>query len=741
MNKMDRWGAVLVALSYLVFALAFGWVVPPFENLDEIEHFGVVRYIADHGRLPVHGAPTDQAYHYRQEVSQPPLYHALSAAVVRLLDLDAEDAEAFFRFNPRVVCGPRTVGLFDNRAVFYHNPSREAFPWQGTMRMLHLLRGLSTVLQAMTVAGTYALARLAFPRRRHPPLLAMAVVAFNPQFLLVASGVNNDNLVTPLVTVALCLLLWSWRDGLTLPRAAGLGLLAGLAGLSKLSGWLLLPLAGLMTLAMFLRQREGRRKLIIRAALIPAIAMLVGGWWFWRNWQLYGDPTALQPMLKLVGTRSGPIYIPGEAWLMFRSFWGQIPCSFYPRGFYAFYVILTLIGLAGLVWSWRHLERTECVVAAGLAVWFAIVVAAWFRWDAMTPAPGGRLLFPALPAVAALLALGLGALLERGVGTLTWVAIALLAAMALWTVTGILPAFFAPPPRYGEEAAVDPQVPLDATLGDHVGLLGYDLAVPDRAAMDPAGPLLDLTLYWQPLADAPGDYLLALQLVSPVPGDTTLRWNYNSWPGRGNYPTTAWQPGEIIADRYRFSLPEAGFPTQAWDLHLVLYEEGSGERLPVRIDGQPAGDRLVLDRIRLQGQTPSCPDQARLEAEIQFAEAVHLTHAWVVPAEAHTRVLLCWQALQPLPADYQVFVHLLDASHTLVSTGDGPPMQGAFPTSLWQAGDVIADEHRLGVTVQEGTGQHIAVGLYRLEDGTRLPVSVDGQMIANGTVAIWPDPP
>jgi hypothetical protein len=721
-----------------------------------------------------------ETYHYRQEASQPPLYYLLSAGLVRLLGLRADDVAVFQRLNPWVACGPGAADLYGNRAVLHHDPNREAFPWRSTLLTLHVLRIWSTLLQVVTVLGTYALARLAFPRRRLLGLLAMAVVAFNPQFLLVTSGVNNDNLVTPLAAVGLYLLLQTWRDGPSAWRSMGLGVLVGLAGLSKLSGWLLLPLSTILLLIRAYRpptlnlqspvpntQYQIPNTQSPISTLLPTIAHLllvvlaslaVGGWWFWRNWQLYGDLTGLRPMLALVGVRgslqaSAPLPLM-EAGLMFRSFWGQIPCAFYPPTFYAFYGVVAALSLGGLAWGWRRLAAAERAVTTIVAGWFLLVVVSWVRWDVMTPAPGGRLLFPALPAVALLIALGIGVgISDLAQGRLTFVnglLIGLLGLVACWTVARILPRFFAPPPRYSDAGAVQPAQSLDATLGDGIRLLGYDVALDER------GPALDVTLYWQALAVLVEDYTLALQLVSPVPGDTTLRWNYNSWPGRGNYPTSAWQPGEVISDRYRFLLPEADFPTQAWDVHLVLYQgEGqNGRRLPVRVAGQDAGDRLVLARFRVPGVPPSCPEEDRLGAQVHFGEAVALTHASVAlgseeqDGRAGTRVTLCWEALQPLSADYTVFVHLEDVSGALVGTGDGPPMEGAFPTSLWRPGDVVLDVHDLAPTSEGGEaragggrGGRISVGLYGAGDGLRLPAYVEGTPVPNAAVPVWPDRP
>ena len=61
--------------------------------------------------------------------------------------------------------------------------------------------------------------------------------------LFAAGAINNDNMVTALATWGVYLALYTLKHGLLWHRTLGLGLLAGLAALSKLSGALLLPLA------------------------------------------------------------------------------------------------------------------------------------------------------------------------------------------------------------------------------------------------------------------------------------------------------------------------------------------------------------------------------------------------------------------------------------------------------------------------------------------------------------------
>ncbi|HET90431.1 MAG TPA: hypothetical protein ENN99_06810 [Chloroflexi bacterium] len=743
----------LILVAFLALAWAYGMVMGPFENLDEIEHFSAIRYVSKTGSLPVHDPVLQKQYFYRQEASQPPLYYILMAGATRLLGLSSDDMNVYLVSNPFVACGPSAHPY--NKHGLYHNPSRDAFPWDGALLTLHVLRALTPLLQAFTVFGVYAVTRLVFPRRPQAAPLAAAITAFNPQFLSVASGVNNDNLVTPLTTLGLYMALLTHQRGLSWRRSVGLGIVAGLAALSKLSGLGLWALIGLVFLEIAWRRYRSEPPSghsrwttaatpILHGALIGVIAVAISGWWFWRNWQLYGDLTALQPMLKMVGLRGSPILPLNEFGLVFRSFWGQIACSFFSSRFYVLYSLLTAVGLVGLAWGLvrgdgkptdRKTESSNRSALLFLILWFGIIFFSWLRWNMLTPAPGGRLLFPAIATISALLAYGL--LRFFPVPWHTWGSrclIVLLAVAALAALRWELYPFFAPPNVYDEDNIPTISHPLDATFGSEIALLGYDAEIVD----DPL--YLDVTLYLQAMAPLTRDYALAIQLSSPIPGNDSLRFNYNTWPGRGNYPTTAWVPNQIIADHYRFRLPESDTPTQAWHLLTIFYEYESGERLPVRVGGMDAGRHLVLTRLRLPGHAPTCPPDGRLSSDVRFGDAVRLTHAEVRPHAAGLTVTLCWEALQPLPADYTVFVHLLDAGGALVATGDGPPMDGAFPTSLWQPGDMVRDTHEIP-TAELNPAHSIAVGLYHPEDGSRLPAVVANYAKPDNAVPVWPDLP
>ena len=63
-------------------------------------------------------------------------------------------------------------------------------------------------------------------------------------------------------------------------------------------------------------------------------------------------------------------------------------------------------------------------------------------------------------------------------------------------------------------------------------------------------------------------------------------------------PTSAWLPGEFLQDQLEIDLP-ADLPAGRYELLLGLYDERTGERLPVFDDaGGAPGDSLLLQEIR-----------------------------------------------------------------------------------------------------------------------------------------------
>jgi len=775
MGKQKALVGVAISALYLALAVGYNFIAPPFESPDEVGHFFTVKYIADHGRLPVPEKELSEQYLYGQEGTQPPLYYLGGALILRLSGVNTEDAWGYLHVNPHTTCGsPHLVG---NKAFLAHDPARETFPWRDSILALHLLRLYSTALGLATVIGVYAMARLCFPDQPMVAPLAAALTTLNPQFLFVSAGINNDNLVVPLCTWGLYLMLRAIHRGLTPATSVVTGLLIGLAALAKTAGLLLLPLACLAVLlaAWLQRQERPRGRLLSLVighwSLIILPTLAIAGWWYARNALLYADPMLLEHHLTIVSRRD-PTPLPlilHEVPSIFRSYWGRFSCDLSPGGwYYAFWGLVTLVGLGGLIAVWRRSTLPQRVGLLLLAVWFLIVFAGWFRWNMVASGVQGRLLFPATASVSMLIGGGLavpwaaaawmqchdmprGRLLSSVIGHWSLVIAVLVLAwmtLVLWVPLGLIRPAYAPPPRSPDVEGLEIPHRIDGVFGDRIALLGYDLELADlEAGQSPrnkAEASLEVTLYLSALRPLTDTYSMGLWLVSAIPGDTRRLAGLDTWPGNGNYPTLAWQPGEVIVDTYRLTIPDEVPRAQAWMVQVNFYHMGGGGWFPLVQNGQVVGERAILEWVRVGASAiPPVPPEVRREPTFVFGEVVALRGAQITPEERELRVMLWWEALAPPERDYTVFVHLVDGEGQLVGTGDGLPLKGGFPTRLWRSGDSVADEHIIPFPPDLPTGVYtVQVGWYDPVTGVRLPAMQEERRLSQDAVGVgtWSRP-
>lgn len=97
---------------------------------------------------------------------------------------------------------------------------------------------------------------------------------------------------------------------------------------------------------------------------------------------------------------------------------------------------------------------------------------------------------------------------------------------------------------------------------------------------------------------------------------------------------------------------------------------------------------------------------------------------------ATVRLTLYWQALRPMDTDYTVFVHVVDPEGTIWGQSDAMPVQSEKPTSSWQTGEIVVDEHQLKIDLEgPRKGYSIQVGVYDPDTRERLPVSSRGTVV------------
>jgi hypothetical protein len=724
-----------IIAAYLLLGFCYSLVTPIFETPDEAQHFFVVREIVEQHGLPVQRA--GEPGRWLQEGSQPPLYYLIGAALSGWID--ASDWQEYANRNPFAVQGdPLTPG---NRNVFLH-VAPEGFPWHGTVLAVHVLRLISLGLGAAAVAITYAVARLVFPAHRRLALGAAAIHAFIPQFTFISAAVSNDSLAALTCGAVLWQSLRVVRGAATPRDDLLLGTLVGLAALSKLSGAALALVAvaavGMWAVRMDhpgsqMRQPVVRRQIAFRISRVAAAALLVAGWWYARNFLAYGDLTGLNRMLAIVGTRNpAPDFwqLLDELEGLRLSFWGVFGwfSILMPAVFYSVLDGLAFVALVGLsvrlVLEARSTSRKSPELtlskrlayalhpAALLVMTVAIVFAGVVRWGTLTPGLQGRLLFPALPALAILLSAGLDSWYEFLKRPRLWWIRRLASAFPLaYLLSAAAIPFLVIAPAYArpELAAAGGAAPLVRWMGAaQIDLVGSE---PPSMPVHP-GDNLPLEFRWFAREPIRSDFTLFIKVFGE--GDELLA-AADTYPGFGMFPTSLWPANQVILDRYNLRVnPAARAPVYA-EVVVGFYDRATGRSLlPVNVDGARMVRPVVMRARILPAHADSTAPEHPLAAN--FADEIAL-HGYDLNAAGIT---LYWQALRKVGTDYTVFVQALDRDGRMLAQADGQPRHAAYPTSIWDAGERVSDEHGLRWPPQT---TRVAIGLYVLETGVRLPLS------------------
>lgn len=288
---------------------------------------------------------------------------------------------------------------------------------------------------------------------------------------------------------------------------------------------------------------------------------------------------------------------------------------------------------------------------------------------------------------------------------------------------------------------VHPQYRYDIEFGGVLRFLGFDIVD------DPQWKMSRLRTYWEVLSEPPPafrPYPFIMDGQGNIVDDTDQR----PMPALIWYPAEKWRVGETLV-----------FETLPWtwgeefSIGLGLINGSNwhdfGGRVPARITPteQPAFPMEGGTWVRL-GTFVRRPDwqggrlrPVSMEQDIAavrfhptaftFASTdtvIELKGFRLGPSQPAAgtalAVTLLWQAVQPVPRDYTVFVHLVNADGSAVAQVDGfPNWRGPLPTSSWLAGRLIPDTHLLALPDELPSGIYrLRIGLYYWQDLKHLEV-------------------
>ncbi|MCL4870634.1 MAG: hypothetical protein KJ063_16860 [Anaerolineae bacterium] len=251
-------------------------------------------------------------------------------------------------------------------------------------------------------------------------------------------------------------------------------------------------------------------------------------------------------------------------------------------------------------------------------------------------------------------------------------------------------------------------------------LRGYTLA---DVAYRP-GHIVPVTLYWQTRATPTDGLQLRLQLRD---GDGQIVSETVGSPSRADYPSGQWPPGQLLMGQATLLVP-ALVDNPPYTVQMSLL---TAEGRPLRAGLRQTLSLGEITVVPWPFVSSFPPWETRLRAD--FGEPVWAElHGYTLSAhEARPgdvlTLELVWRAAATLPANYTVFVHLVDEDEKFIGQGDSGPVGGVRPTTGWRPGEVLVDQHTFRVADAAAPGTYrLFIGLYHPADFHRLPIWRDG---------------
>lgn len=271
---------------------------------------------------------------------------------------------------------------------------------------------------------------------------------------------------------------------------------------------------------------------------------------------------------------------------------------------------------------------------------------------------------------------------------------------------------------------------LAADFSGHLRLLGYRLEADGQPIKDTIRPGRNLCvdLLWQAQQSLAKeeDYTVFVHLLD-ARGE---RWaQHDGRPLDGLYPTYRWAKGEMVRDRHCLPLP-SNLPEGRYIIQVGLYTLATGKRLALA----HGADSLPMAAVFV-GPRPTYTPAYTLDTRL--GDTIRLVGYDLSKEATRVRTVLYWQTAAYLERDYTVFVHLSGPDGKPLAQHDGQPQGGTYPTSLWHPGEVVPDEHVVPLPPTLPPGEYrLAVGMYLLESGQRLPVAGGGDQVLLGRIRL-----
>ncbi len=326
--------------------------------------------------MPVFELPSEQLYFYRVyeiytqrklpnlfqakegDLTYPDTYTLYLTPVMALF----QPPNIFYlgtrEFNSQVIQHlPVQRGRFNR---FYHPVWERTFHWNKFAWSVHTMRFFTSLFYLLAIWLTHRTTKKMFAATSYTPHAILFFTAFHPKMIHRATSLVN----LPLLFVSFSLFyFFALTRNPSLKTAFLLGLSAGLGIVTKVTGYNLILF---FFIYLFLFVSSHKQK-FFQLSTFSSGCFLVTGWYFVRNWLLYGNPimtyfTQLKPpqaseaMISLGSQLNYWYAVVNTTWQTFWDGFGWENIIF-SRWIYWLINLLTILAVVGLTAYFKHAPR------------------------------------------------------------------------------------------------------------------------------------------------------------------------------------------------------------------------------------------------------------------------------------------------------------------------------------------------------------------------------------------------
>jgi hypothetical protein len=691
--------ASVICATFVGLAVFMSMQMPLYQGNDESWHMAYVDHFAQGRGLPdlnshYLSGRANAPYWQTHEASQPPLYYGLAALVVRWIPRGDMIQQVTLESN-----APN--GMYGN--FLREDDSMAA---RGLARAGHAARIVSVLFGLLLVWSTYR-AALILTDDTAFALLALCLTAFNPKHIWLASQVSNDIAVAGIGALAVWIMLKQLHNARSpsVGSSVLLGVLCGLALLTKYNALALVPGAALVFVACMRRHADYRMHCLQHASGLLAGFLLTTGWFFVRNQTMYGDPLALSrvdAMNARFATRSLAELLPHVPYMLETHFGHPANLFAAIRTYNSVMVDVILVAFAGgILMAWRRAGRPEYAVLGAILVTNIVAHAIWMRNHIYTE--NTRFFAASFAPISLLISAGLLAWLPKKVAGISVLAACFaLASFALISFPITLPQIFARASYLSVQDAQPFSGTTSVKFSNGIEMADVSLA---SSRLDPGLPVV-LTIVWRTTAVITTPAHLAIDVRTPD-GDTLGHLNTAN-ATRYSYAVEGWGIQRYLRETYTIAVQSVDKSTLA-DVYLGWYDQVSGASV---LPTDREGNTVHIARVKVRAQQ-------RVVAEAPQTVLAHVTGLGDIVAlsRAGERLTIRLHATAESTQNYTIFAHARALNGDLVTQRDAP---FDAPSAYWDVGDAVTQTL---VLPGLAAAPNLEIGIYEPNSGKRLELT------------------